>query len=250
MVVGRGTIVICILSIFSIFVQDVHVPYYIHAAGSQASMIIGKTLALISLRGVVSSQRLHGVVIDTTLLATGSSYGKVPALTSRGAIISSRMNGVLLKAPPSSSEFESNDQLYLDHLLRESSEARATASSTWITSSANHRKQKQRPVSSGLSTQLLFLGKFYLDYLLRVSSEACFNKVQSIRHSFQHSSRTKKIRPMHDPLTVDNMQVQSLDSTPRQHSTQLISSCSSALVGLLGQAKISACIFKQTAQQY
>jgi len=118
MVVERGTIVICILSIFSIFVQDVHVPYYIHAAGSQASMIIGKTLALISLRGVVSSQRLHGVVIDTTLLATGSSYGKVPALTSRGAIISSRMNGVLLKAPPSSSEFESNGQLYLDYLLR------------------------------------------------------------------------------------------------------------------------------------
>ena len=167
-------------------------------------MIIGKTLALISLRGVVSSQRLHGVVIDTTLLATGSSYGKVPALTSRGAIISSRVNGVR------------NDQLYLDHLLRESSEARATASSTWITSSANHRKQKQRPVSSGLSTQILFLGKFYLDYLLRVSSEACFNKVQSIRHSFQHSSRTKKIRPLHDPLTVDNMQVQSLASTTRE----------------------------------
>ena len=72
----RGTILICIFSIFSIFVPDV--PYYNHAAGSQASMIIGKTLALISLRGVVSSQRLHGVVIDTTLLATGSSYGKTP----------------------------------------------------------------------------------------------------------------------------------------------------------------------------
>ena len=71
-----GTIVICIFSIFSIFVQDV--PHYNHAAGSQASMIIGKTLALISLRGVVSSQRLHGVFIDTTLLATGSSYGKTP----------------------------------------------------------------------------------------------------------------------------------------------------------------------------
>ena len=71
-----GTIVICIFSIFSIFVQDV--PPYNHAAGSQASMIIGKTLALISLRGVVSSQRLHGVFIDTTLLATGSSYGKTP----------------------------------------------------------------------------------------------------------------------------------------------------------------------------
>jgi len=45
----RGTSVICIFSIFSIFVQDVHVPYYNHAAGSQASMTIGKPLALISL---------------------------------------------------------------------------------------------------------------------------------------------------------------------------------------------------------
>jgi hypothetical protein len=68
------------VSDFSIFVQDV--PYYSHAAGSQASMIIGKILALINLRGVVSSQRLRGVVIDssiiTTLLATGRSYGKTP----------------------------------------------------------------------------------------------------------------------------------------------------------------------------
>jgi hypothetical protein len=79
----RGTTVICIFSIFNIFVQDVHVPYYNHAAGSQASMIIGKILALISLRGVVSSQRLHGVVIDTTLLATGSSYGKILAQEQR-----------------------------------------------------------------------------------------------------------------------------------------------------------------------
>ena len=70
----RGTLLICIFSIFSIFVQDV--PHYNHAAGSQASMIIGKTLALISLRGVVSSQRVHGVFFETTLLATGSSYGK------------------------------------------------------------------------------------------------------------------------------------------------------------------------------
>ena len=89
----RGTILICIFSIF-IFVQDV--PYYNHAAGSKASMILGKILALISLRGVVSSSRLHGVVIDTTLLATGSSYGKIPALTSRGVIISSQMNGAFL----------------------------------------------------------------------------------------------------------------------------------------------------------
>ena len=72
----RGTLLICIFSIFSIFVQDV--PHYNHAAGSQASMIIGKTLALISLRGVVSSQRVHGVFFETTLLATGSSYGKTP----------------------------------------------------------------------------------------------------------------------------------------------------------------------------
>ena len=50
----RGTILICIFSIF-IFVQDV--PYYNHAAGSQASMIIGKILALISLRGVVSDAK-------------------------------------------------------------------------------------------------------------------------------------------------------------------------------------------------
>ena len=69
------------VTIFSIFVQDV--PYYNHAAGSQASMIIGKILALISLRGVVSSPRLHGVV-DTTLLATGSSYGKTSLPSSRG----------------------------------------------------------------------------------------------------------------------------------------------------------------------
>jgi hypothetical protein len=46
---------------------------------------------------------------------------------------------------------------------------------------------------------------------------------------------------------MGNMHVQSLTSTPRQHCTQLISSCSSALVGLLGQAFISACFFKQTA---
>ena len=59
-----------------IAVQDV--PYHNHAAGSQAPMIIGKILALINLRGVVSSQRLRGVVIDTTLLATGRSYGKTP----------------------------------------------------------------------------------------------------------------------------------------------------------------------------
>ena len=112
----RGTILLCIFSIF-IFVQDV--PYYNHATGSQASMIIGKPLALISLRGVVSSQRLHGVVIDTTLLATGRSYGKIPALPSRGVVISSRMNGVFLPA-------------------------------IWITCSAYHRKQEQRPVLSGL----------------------------------------------------------------------------------------------------
>ena len=100
----RGTILICIFSIF-IFVQDV--PYYNHAAGSQASMILGKILALISLRGVVSSQRLQGVVIDTTLLATGSSYGKIPALTSRGVVISSQMNGAFLPASLSSSTSES-----------------------------------------------------------------------------------------------------------------------------------------------
>ena len=100
----RGKILICIFSIF-IFVQDV--PYYNHAAGSQASMILGKILALISLRGVVSSPRLHGVVIDTTLLATGSSYGKIPALTSRGVVISSQMNGAFLPASPSSSTSES-----------------------------------------------------------------------------------------------------------------------------------------------
>ena len=170
----RGTIVICIFNIFSVFVQDA--PYFNHAAGSQASMIIGKTLALISLRGVVSSQRLHAVVIDTTLLASGRSYGKIPALTSRGVIISSRMNGVLLQAPPSSSEFESNGQFYLDYLLSKSSEARATTSSTWIICSANHRKQGQRPVLPGLSAQQIIgtksNGQFYLDYLLSESSEA------------------------------------------------------------------------------
>ena len=164
--VERGTIVICILNIFSIYVQDV--PYYNHAAGSQASMIVGKTLALISLRGVVSSQRSHGVVIDTTLLATGSSYGKIPALTSRGVIISSRMNGVLLQASPSSSEFARNDQLCLDYLLSKSSNARATTSSTWIICSANHRNQEQRPVLPGLSAQRIIGSQhdqFYLDYL-------------------------------------------------------------------------------------
>ena len=119
----RGAILICIFSIFSIFVQDA--PYFNHAAGSQASMIIGKTLALISLRGVVSSPRLHGAV-DTTLLANGSSYGKIPALPSRGVIISSRMNGVFLPA-------------------------------IWITCSAYHRKQEQRPVLSGLPAELLII---------------------------------------------------------------------------------------------
>ena len=81
------------------------------------------------------------------------------------------MNGVLLKAPPSSSEFESNDQFYLDFI----------SAQQIIESKSN--------------------GKFYLDYLLLVSSEACFNKVQSIRHSFQHPSRTKKIRHLYDPPT-------------------------------------------------
>ena len=93
----RGTILICIFSNF-IFVQDV--PYYNHAAGPPASMIIGKILALISLRGVVSSQRLHGVVIDTTLLATGSSYGKILALASRGVIISERSSSPSSASPP------------------------------------------------------------------------------------------------------------------------------------------------------
>ena len=119
---------------------------------------------------------------------------------------------------------KNNDQFYLDYMFL------GTSLIIFIESKSN--------------------GKFYLDYLLRVSSEARFNKVQSIRHSFQHSSRTKKIRPLHDPLTVNNMHGKSLDSTPRQHCTQLISSCSPALVGLQSQAFISACIFKQTAQQY
>ena len=88
----RGTIVLSIFSIFnilSVFVQDA--PYFNHAAGSQASMIIGKTLALLSLRGVVSSQRLHGVVIDNTLhvRATDSGSEKIHALIvhRRGVII-------------------------------------------------------------------------------------------------------------------------------------------------------------------
>ena len=127
----RGTILLCIFSIF-IFVQDV--PYYNHATGSQASMIIGKPLALISLRGVVSSQRLHGVVIDTTLLATGRSYGKIPALPSRGVIISSRMNGVFL--PAIWITCSATAQL----LPSASSEARATTSSVWATCWAPHRK--------------------------------------------------------------------------------------------------------------
>ena len=64
-------------------------------------------------------------------------------------------------------------------------------------------------------------GKFYLDYLLRVSSKACFNKVQSIRHSFQYHFSTPRgprrldICMTHLP-TVDNMQVQSLASTTRR----------------------------------
>ena len=47
---------------------------------------IVKILALIILSGVLSSSRAHGVVIDTTLLATGSGYGKIPALIMRGVI--------------------------------------------------------------------------------------------------------------------------------------------------------------------
>jgi len=42
-----------------------------------------KILALIILSGVLSSPR-DGVVIDTTLLATGSGYGKTLALVTRG----------------------------------------------------------------------------------------------------------------------------------------------------------------------
>ena len=35
---------------------------------------------------ILSSPRVNGVVIDTTLLATGSGYGKIPALITRGVI--------------------------------------------------------------------------------------------------------------------------------------------------------------------
>ena len=35
---------------------------------------------------ILSSPTVHGVVIDTTLLATGSGYGKIPALITRGVI--------------------------------------------------------------------------------------------------------------------------------------------------------------------
>ena len=105
----RGTIAICIFSIFSIFVQDV--PYYNHAAGSQASMITGKNLALINLRGVVSSQRLRGVVIDTTLLATGSSYGKTPCPHHEGGnhlIVSERRTLTSRNSQPSSTGVSSD----------------------------------------------------------------------------------------------------------------------------------------------
>ena len=47
----------------------------------------GKIPALI-MRGVLSS--LRGVVIGTTLLATGSGYGTIPALITRGVTIHQR----------------------------------------------------------------------------------------------------------------------------------------------------------------
>ncbi len=37
-------------------------------------------------------------------------------------------------------------------------------------------------------------GKFYLDYLLRVSSKACFNKVQSIRHTSHLQKESIKLQ--------------------------------------------------------
>ena len=49
-------------------------------------MTIGKILALIILSGVLSSPRVHGVVIDTTSLAKGSGYEKIHALIMRGVI--------------------------------------------------------------------------------------------------------------------------------------------------------------------
>ena len=177
MVVERGTIVICILSIFSIFVQDLHVPYYIHAAGSQASMIIGKTLALISLRGVVSSPRLHGV-FDTTLLANGSSYGKIPALPSRGLITSSRMNGVFLPA-------------------------------IWITCSAYHRKQEQRPVLSGLPAELLIIrlvpssrscASFSLSQFISTQSSA-FEAIAAVKPLISTQSSAFEVIAAVKPLT-------------------------------------------------
>ena len=119
----RGTILICIFSIFT-FVQDV--PYYNHAAGSPASMIIGKILALISLRGVVSSQRLHGVFIDTTLLATGSSYGKTPCPHHEGG---SRLIVRERRLPQTATiviGIKSNDQPYLAYLLSETLESGVT----------------------------------------------------------------------------------------------------------------------------
>ena len=70
---------------------------------------------------------------------------------------------------------KNNDQFYLDYMFL------GTSLIIFIESKSN--------------------GKFYLDYLLRVSSKACFNKVQSIRHSFQHPSRTKEIRHLYDPPT-------------------------------------------------
>ena len=51
-------------------------------------MTIGEIQGCFHLRGVLvlSSPRVHGVFIDTTLLATGGGYEKIPALITRGVI--------------------------------------------------------------------------------------------------------------------------------------------------------------------
>ena len=103
----RGTIVICIFSIFSIFVQDVHVPYYNHAAGSQASMTIGKPLALISL------SRTRGSICGNT--------------NAGHAVFHVRCSVLFVSAPTGHAVFHvisspQLQQLYLDHLLGKTSQ--------------------------------------------------------------------------------------------------------------------------------
>ena len=216
----RGTIVICIFSIFSIFVQDVHVPYYNHAAGSQASMTIGKPLALISLsrtRGSICGNTNGACRIPCPLFSSicVSTNGACRFPCHIVSTASAALSGSSARQDITALNFHSCSSAYLDFLrnalsqiVSSSTQLIISLSSTRGSICVNTKNNDQFYLDYMLLGMSLIIfiesksnGKFYLDYLLRVSSKACFNKVQSIRHSFQHPSRTKKIRHLYDPPT-------------------------------------------------